>query len=96
MIEQPADLSRSGPDVAAAVDRAAEGTPHGGVESDPTGATPHRAPVEQVKGDPGITGGQVVDGPGERDDDLPQTRATGSGGAQAQQGARASDEVAGG
>lgn len=57
--EQP---ERSGQDVVAAVERAAEGTPHDGVQTPPEQAKPHRAPVEQVRDDPAMTQGQVVQG----------------------------------
>lgn len=92
---QPEDASRSGADVAAAVDRAAAGTPHGGVLTPPADAEPHAAPVEQVRDDPAMTQGQVVDGPGTTSTGPgPAPAPGGSGGAQSQQGARVSDRAA--
>lgn len=95
---EPADHSRSGPDVAAAAERAAEGAPTDGVQRPPGEATPHTAPVEQVRDDPAMTQGQVVDGPGERSDEppAPGPELAGSGGAQSQLGARPSDRDAAG
>ena len=63
-------------------------------------ATPTTAPVEQTGGDPAMTGGQVVHGPGARRDDLappgaPPPEAAVSGGAQSMPGARVSDRSAG-
>ncbi len=89
---------RSGPDVVAAVERAAAGTQGGGVQTPPERAKPHEAPVEQVRGDEAMTGGQVVTGPGERADtpSSPDPAASGSGGAQSMVGARISDRVAAG
>ena len=89
---------RSGPDVVAAVERAAAGTQGGGVQTPPERAKPHEAPVEQVRGDEAMTGGQVVPGPGERADipSSPDPAASGSGGAQSMAGARISDRVAAG
>ena len=91
------DASRSGQDVLEAVDRAAAGTPHGGVQTPPEDARPHAAPVEQVRGDAAMTQGQVVDGPGTSADvpSAPDTAGV-SGGAQSVVGARESDRVAGG
>jgi len=63
-VTQPEDASRSGKDVVEAVDRAAAGTPHAGVQTPPEQAKPHEAPVERVRDDPAMTQGQVVDGPG--------------------------------
>jgi hypothetical protein len=59
----PEDASRSGQDVREAVDRAAAGTPSEGVQTPPEDAKPHTAPVEQVRNDPAMTQGQVVEGP---------------------------------
>ena len=59
----PEDPSRSGRDVREAVDRAAAGTPSEGVQTSPEDAKPHAAPVEQVRDDPAMTQGQVVEGP---------------------------------
>jgi hypothetical protein len=96
------DASRSGRDVREAVDRAASGTPHAGVQTPPEDAEPHAAPVEQVRGDAAMTQGQivegqVVDGPGVSGD-VPSAPDTGAmaGGAQSMVGARESDRVAGG
>ena len=91
------DASRSGADVKQAVDRAASGTPHGGVVTPPEDAKPHAAPVEQVRGDAAMTQGQVVDGPGVSGDvpGAPDTAGV-AGGAQSVVGARESDWVAGG
>jgi hypothetical protein len=58
----PEDPSRSGRDVREGVDRAAAGTPSEGVQTPPEDAKPHAAPVEQVRDDPGMTEGQVVEG----------------------------------
>lgn len=95
---EPADHSRSGPDVAAAAKRAAQGTPTKGVQRSPDEATPHTAPVEQVRDDPAMTQGQVVDGPGAGADvvEAPDPELAGSGGAQSQLGARPSDRKAAG
>jgi hypothetical protein len=89
---------RSGPDVVAAVERAAAGTQAGGVQTPPERAQPHEAPVEQVRDDEAMTGGQIVTGPGERADvpSSPDPAASGSGGAQSMEGARISDRVAAG
>ena len=98
---EPADHDRSGPTVVEGVETAADGTPHGGVLRPPEDSKPTTAPVEQVGGDPAMTGGQVVDADEERDDssEVPATRmpeAPVSGGAQSLPGRRVSDIVAGG
>ncbi len=54
--ETPAAPERTGETVQQAVDVAAAGTQHGGTEKDPEDAHPHGAPVEQVRGDPDMTG----------------------------------------
>jgi hypothetical protein len=91
-----ADASRSGKDVVQGVERAALGTPDGGVQTPPEQAKSHSAPVEQVRGDPAMTEGQVVDGPGSAADEVPDPdpAASGSGGAQSVVGARTSDREA--
>lgn len=96
--QQGADPGRSGADVVEAVQTAADGTPHGGVQTGPDRTKPHAAPVEQVRGDPAMTGGQVVDGPGTRPDTPagPSPAEVGSGGAQSIVGARVSDRVSAG
>lgn len=94
--QDAAQPERSGADVAEAVDTAADGTAHGGVQSDPADMKPHAAPVEQVQGDPSMTEGQVVDGPGTGSSTPPQPGPVGSGGAQAVVGPRESDRLAGG
>ena len=56
-LPEPADHERSGADVVEAVETAAEGTPHDGVQIAPEDAKPHTAPVEQVRDDPAMTEG---------------------------------------
>lgn len=77
------DASRSGRDVREAVDRAASGTPHGGVQTPPEDAKPHAAPVEQVRDDAAMTQGQTVADPGASADvpNGPGSAAAGSGAA---------------
>lgn len=90
--------ARSGATVAEAVDTAA-GPSHGGVLRD---VRPGGAPVEEVGGDPAMTAGQVVQGPGSAGTghpaptEGPQPEAAVSGGAQSLPGARVSDRVAAG
>lgn len=92
------DASRSGRDVVEAVERAAAGTRHDGVQTAPEDAKPHAAPVEQVRGDSSMTTGRVGDGPGaaSRPSANPDPAAAGSGGAQSVVGARVSDREAAG
>jgi uncharacterized protein len=97
---EPADHDRSGPTVVEGVDTAADGSPHGGVLQPPEESKPTTAPVEQVGGDPAMTGGQVLgdDDGGDDPSDVPVTRtpeAPVSGGAQSLPGRRVSDIVAG-
>ena len=96
--QQPTVPERSGGTVAEAVDTAAAGTPHGGVQAPVEQTKPHAAPVEQVRGDAAMTQGQVVDGPGAAatTPSNPDPAQAGSGGAQSQVGARASDRVSAG
>jgi len=98
MDDQPAVPERSGEDVAQAVERAAEGTPHDGVRTPAEQAKPHTAPVEQVRDDAAMTEGQVVDGPGSGSSPSsnPEPAAAGSGGAQSVVGARVSDRLSAG
>lgn len=86
---------RSGADVVEAVETAADGTQHGGVQTDPAEMKPHAAPVEQVRGDEAMTKGQVVDGPGTQatTPENPSPLAAGSGGAQSIVGGRVSDRI---
>lgn len=94
-----ADDSRSGADVAEAVDVAESGTKAQGDHSHPERAKTGEAPVEQVFNDPAMTEGQsTVTGsaaagavpPG------PSPADAGSGGAQSLIGARESDRLAAG
>jgi hypothetical protein len=93
------DASRSGADVAEAIEVAERGSSVQEVHDRPEATRSGEAPVERSAGDPEMTEGQVVLGEGT------PTGGTGSGpaapegvsgGAQSQQGARASDRVAGG
>lgn len=98
--DTPADDDRSGAQVDEAVDRAADGTDHGGTLRPPEESAPRTAPVEQVGGDAAMTRGQIT-GDREADGDpvdppaTPPSEAAVSGGAQSDPGARASDRVAG-
>lgn len=96
--DEAADPERSGADVVAGVNRAAEGTPHGGVQISPEDAKPQAAPVEQARDDPAMTQGQVVDGPGgdAEPSSNPDPSEAGSGGAQSAVGARISDRESAG
>lgn len=96
--EQSSDPERSGADVVEAVETAAAGTPHGGVQTRPEEMKPHAAPVEQVHGDAAMTQGQVVDGPGDGSETPtnPSPAEAGSGGAQSVVGARVSDRLSAG
>ena len=92
--------ARSGADIAEAIDVAERGSsgqePHDRGTEDKSGA----APVEQVRGDPEMTEGEVVLGEGHPTEPpsagLDPRAAAGSGGAQSQPGARMSDRVSGG
>ncbi|MGY1632980.1 hypothetical protein ACI784_14865 [Geodermatophilus sp. SYSU D01186] len=105
MNEEPAtegtspDDSRSGADVAEAIEVAERGSSVQEVHDQGTAATTGTAPVERSAGDPEMTEGQVVLGegtPGGGTGAGPAAPEGVSGGAQSQQGARASDRVAGG
>jgi hypothetical protein len=88
--ETPAVDERSGADVVEAIDVAAAGTEHGGVERPPSEARSKESPVEQTEGDPAMT---------EADQESEPTLPPGapvSGGAQSSPGSRASDRIAGG
>ena len=94
-----ADHSRSGDDIAEAIEVAERGSAVEEVHDRGTEATSGAAPVEQVAGDPEMTEGQVVLGggggqaaPGGAAGPSDQS----SGAAQSQTGARASDQVAAG
>jgi hypothetical protein len=91
--------ARSGADVAEAIEVAERGSSVRQVHDRGTEDKSGEAPVEQVRGDPEMTEGEVVLGSG-RPTDPPSAgldpRAEGSGGAQSQPGARMSDRVAGG
>lgn len=92
---------RSGATVEAAVEVAAAGSEHGGVERRPSSAESGESPVEETRGDSAMTGGQVVTGPGTPDGpdpappSTPPQEASESGGAQSMPGARPSDRIAG-
>lgn len=88
--QPPADHDRSGPDVAAAVGRAEEGTAVDRTHRPP--GAPGTSALEQAAGsaEPGTADGGVGRGPG------PDPAAAGSGGAQSQVGARLSDRAAAG
>jgi len=88
-----ADHSRSGDDVAEAIEVAERGSSVQDVHDNPEDTRTGEAPVEQVRGDPAMTEGQVVDGPGESGGDTGSSGpATGSSGAaQSVTGARPVD-----
>ena len=93
-----ADHSRSGADVAEAIEVAEQGSSVEEVHARPEDTTSGEAPVEQAAGDPEMTEGQVVLGDGEpgRGSDPAvdpgiDPREAGSGGAQSAPGARQSD-----
>jgi hypothetical protein len=92
-----ADHSRSGEDVAEAIEVAEEGSSVQEVHDRGTENESGEAPVEQTAGDPEMTEGQVVYG---EDSDAGGGSAAptsqSSGAAQSQTGARASDQVAAG
>lgn len=94
--DTPSVPGRSGDEVDDAVDRAAEGADGGGTLRPPERSHPGTAPVEQIGGDAGMTGGRGGgtgghDGPPPT---APPPEAAISGGAQSDPGARASDRVA--
>jgi len=105
----PADHGRSGDDVVEAVETAAAGTPHDGVQTAPEDMKPHASPVEQVRGDEGMTQGQGTDGQGtdgpggpsptsevsgtSEAPSSPDPAEAGSGGAQSMVGGRVSDRT---
>ena len=96
-----ADHSRSGDDVAEAIEVAERGSAVEEVHDRGTEATSGTAPVEQVAGDPDMTEGQVVYGSGGDDDGAapgtsPAPTDQSSGVAQSQTGARPSDQGAAG
>jgi hypothetical protein len=93
-----ADSARSGDDVAEAVGVAERGSSVQQVHDRPADTRSGAAPVERAAGDPEMTEGQVVLGEGEPGEDTgagPAAPEGVSGGAQSQQGARASDRIAG-
>lgn len=94
-----ADHSRSGEDVAEAIEVAEQGSAVQQVHDGGTENTSGEAPVEQTAGDPEMTEGQVVLGEGEpgrhRSIGL-DPEAGSSGAAQSQPGARVSDRAAAG
>ena len=94
-----ADHSRSGADVAEAIEVAERGSSVEEVHDQGTGNTTGEAPVEQRYGDPEMTEGQVVLGDGEPGGHEPiglDPEAGSSGAAQSHPGARVSDRVAAG
>jgi hypothetical protein len=94
-----ADHSRSGDDVAEAIEVAEEGSSVQEVHDRGTENESGHAPVEQTAGDPEMTEGQVVLGEGRpgrhRAHDLDPEAGSG-GAAQSHPGARISDRVAAG
>lgn len=96
---EPADADRSGETVVEGVETLAAGTQHAGVLRPPEEAKPRSAPVEQVAGDPDMTQGQVVEGPGKAGGPRPEVptgrtpEAPISGGAQSMPGGRVSDRL---
>lgn len=101
MVLDPAVDERSGETVEEAIEVAAAGSQHAGVERPPEDATPRTSPVEQTRDDEDMTQGQHVTGPGQAGGpriagpSLPPTDAPVSGGAQSSPGARAADRIAG-
>ena len=96
-----ADHSRSGEDIAEAIEVAERGSAVEEVHDQGTEATSGEAPVEQSAGDPDMTEGQVVYGRGGDDDGAapgtsPAPTEQSSGVAQSVTGARPSDQVAAG
>jgi hypothetical protein len=93
------DHSRSGNDIAEAIEVAERGSSVQEVHDRGTENTTGEAPVEQAAGDPEMTEGQVVLGDGEAGESRssgPMPAEGTSGAAQSVQGARASDRVAAG
>jgi hypothetical protein len=88
------DHSRSGQDIAEAIDVAEAGSQVEGARDPGTENRTGEAPVEQTYGDPEMTEGQVVLGEGEGGRHRPadDPAAGTSGGAQSVQGARPIDE----
>ena len=96
-----ADHSRSGEDIAEAIEVAERGSAVEEVHDQGAEAKSGEAPVEQSAGDPDMTEGQVVYGSGGGDDGAapgtsPAPTEQSSGVAQSVVGARPSDEVAAG
>lgn len=95
-----ADDSRSGADVAEAVDVAESGTKAQGDHSHPERAKTGEAPVEQVFNDPAMTEGQRIRtgaaSTSGRVPPGPSPAEAGSGGAQSVVGAQESDRLAAG
>jgi hypothetical protein len=94
-----ADHSRSGADIAEAIEVAEQGSSVEEVHDQGTEAKSGTGPVERSAGDPEMTEGQVVHGSG-GDDGAPSAAPgpteVSSGVAQSVVGARASDQVAAG
>jgi hypothetical protein len=90
--------ARSGGDIAEAIEVAERGSSVPEVHDRGTEDRSGEAPVEQVRGDPEMTEGEVVLGSGHPTEPSAglDPRAEGSGGAQSQPGARMSDRVSGG
>lgn len=91
------DSSRSGADIAEAIEVAERGSAVQEVHDRPGGTRSGEAPVERSAGDPEMTEGQVVLGEGTAKGVTgsgPAPAEGVSGGAQSQQGARASDRAA--
>lgn len=88
-----ADDSRSGADIAEAIEVAEAGSSVQEVHASPEDTAPGTAPVERAADDPEMTEGQVVLGEGNANDLGPgaDPRDAGSGGAQSAPGARISD-----
>jgi hypothetical protein len=92
-----ADHSRSGADIAEAIEVAERGSSIQELHNRPEDTKSGEAPVEQTHGDPEMTEGQVVLGEGDDDEDAgPNPAEAGSGGAQSVVGARTSDRLAAG
>ena len=93
------DESRSGADVAEAIEVAERGSALDDLHTNAEGTKSGEAPVEQAAGDPEMTEGQVVYGIGGDDEAAAPGASPGpteesSGVAQSVVGARTSDEVA--
>jgi hypothetical protein len=92
-----ADESRSGADIAEAIEVAERDSSVQELHNRPEDTKAGEAPVEQTHGDPAMTEGQVVLGEGNDDEDAGLNPAeAGSGGAQSVVGARTSDRLAAG